>query len=99
MDNYLSKAFYDNTSTSSYVEFKCWIRNDPITVDGRLASYDQVELVILGFGLAFRGIWIVQFQDQYHSVPTYIADSCYPFSKYKQLSHSIEGLLSRCAKV
>jgi hypothetical protein len=56
-DNYLSTAFYDTKSTSSYSAFMRWIGNDPITADGNnLASYDQVELVILGFGLAFRAI-------------------------------------------
>ena len=92
-DNYLLEGFYDPTSMSSYSEFTCWIRNDPITVGGNnLASYDQIELVILGFGLAFRGVWIIEFQDQYWDVPSYIANSGYPFSKYEQLGHLIEDL-------
>ena len=65
-DNYLSEGFYDPSSTLSYSAFTQWIKNDPITADGNnLVSYKQVELVILGFGLAFRAIWIVQFPDQY----------------------------------
>ena len=65
-DNYLSEGFYDLSSTSSYSTFTQWIKNDPITADGNnLVSYKQVELVILGFGLMFRAIWIVQFPDQY----------------------------------
>ena len=67
--------------------------------DNNLASYDQIELVILGFGLAFRGIWIVQFEDQYQDVPSYISDSGYPFSEYEQLGHLINDLLSGCAEV
>lgn len=98
-DNYLSAAFYDPKSTSSYSAFTRWIHNDPITADGNnLASYDQVELVILGFGLAFRAIWIVQFPDQYPDVPAYIVNSCYPFSEYEQLSHNIDNLLSGYAE-
>ena len=99
-DHYLLEEFYDPSAASSYSEFKRWIQNDPITVgDNKLASYDQIELVILGFGLAFRGIWIVQFEDQYRDVPSYISDSGYPFSEYEQLGHLIDDLLSGCAEV
>ena len=91
--------FYDPVSTFSYSAFKCWIKNNPIAADGdSLASYDQVEIVILSFGLAFRVIWIVQFPQQYLDVPTYIINSCYPFSEYDQLSHCIQDLLSGCAE-
>ena len=49
-DHYLLEEFYDPSAMSSYLEFRRWIRNDPITVgDNKLASYDQIELVILGF--------------------------------------------------
>ena len=66
--------------------------------DNDLASYDQIELDILGFGLAFRGVWIVQFEDQYWDVPSYISDSGYPFSEYEQLGHLINNLLSGYAE-
>ena len=98
-DHYLLEEFYNPSSALSYSEFERWIWNDLITVgDNNLASYDQIELVILGFGLAFRGIWIIQFEDQYQDVPSYISDSGYPFSKYEQLGHLIDNLLSRCAE-
>jgi hypothetical protein len=68
---------------------------DPITADGdALASYKQVELVILGFGLAFRALWIAQFPEIYSDVPAYILNSPYPFSEYEQLSHKIENIIS-----
>ena len=93
------RSFYNNDSTSSYSTFKCWILNDPIRADGNaLASYQQVEHVILGLGLAFRGIWIVQFPDQYLDVPEYIVKSSYLFTEYDQLSHCIEDLLLGCAE-
>jgi hypothetical protein len=54
-DNYLSDAFYNKRSTYSLSAFMCWASTDPITADGdTLASYKQVELVILGIRLAFR---------------------------------------------
>ena len=91
---------YNPSSTSSYSTFTRWIKNDPITADGNnLVSYKQVELVILGFGLAFRAIWIVQFPDQYRDVPAYIINSCYPFMEYDQLSHCINDLLSGCGEM
>jgi len=68
---------------------------DPITADNNnLASYEQVELVALGFGLAFRALWIAQFPEKYSDVPTHIINSPYPFSEYTQLSHSIQDLLA-----
>ena len=68
---------------------------DPITADDNLlASYEQVEHVILATGLAFRALWIVQFPDKYSDVPSYIIDSPYPFSEYEQLSHSVHDLIS-----
>ena len=99
-NNYLSEGFYNLSSTLSYSAFTQWIKNDPITADGNnLASYKQVELVILGFRLAFRAIWIVQFPDQYQDVPAYIINSCYPFTEYDQLSHCIDDLLSGCGEM
>ena len=87
-NNYLSTAF------------KHWVSKDPITADGdNLASYKQVELVTLGFGLAFRALWIVQFLDLYSDVPAYIITSSYPFSKYEQLSHNIKDIISGYAKM
>src|ERR1700683_3873108 len=72
-DNYLPAAFYDPKSTSSLStisEFVCWVGNDPITANGdTLASYDQVELVALGFGLACRAFWVVQFPGIYSNLP------------------------------
>jgi len=68
---------------------------DPITADSNhLASYEQVELVALGFGLAFRALWIAQFPEKYSDVPTHIINSPYPFLEYAQLSHGIQDLLS-----
>ena len=99
-DNYLSAAFYDMKSTSLLSAFKCWVSKDPITADGNnLTSYKQVELVILGFRLAFRALWITQFPDHYSDVPTYIINSCYPFYEYEQLSHNIKDIISGYAKM
>jgi hypothetical protein len=81
---FLPTAFYDVKSTSSLSalsEFVQWVGNDPITTDGDiLASYDQVELVTLAFGLAFRRLWVAQFPGIYSDVPPYILNSSYPFS-------------------
>ena len=53
-DRYISKAFFNPKLTSSRSAFIHWISMDPITADNNhLASYKQVELVALGFGLAF----------------------------------------------
>ena len=99
-DSYLSADFYDPTSTSSYSKFKRWIQNDPLMVNiGMLATYAQVELVVLGLRLAFQAIWIVQLPEQYCNVPSYIVGSSYPFSEYEQLSHCAEDLVSGCAKM
>ena len=97
-DNYLPAAFYDPKSTSSLStisEFACWVGNAPIMADGdSLASYDQVELVALGFGLAFRALWVAQFPGIYSDLPLYVLNSSYPFFKYEQLSHRIENIIS-----
>ena len=94
----LPAAFYDTKSTSSLSAcsvFAHWVGNDPITADGdTLASYDQVELVALAFGLAFRALWVAQFPGRYSDVPPYILNSSYPFSEIEQLSHKIENIIS-----
>jgi hypothetical protein len=56
-----------------------------------LASYQQVELVILAIGLALCGLWIMQFPAD---VPFYIINSPYLFSEYKQLSLKIHDLIT-----
>jgi hypothetical protein len=98
-DNYLPAAFYDTklrSSLSALSEFVCWVGNDPITADGdTLASYDQVELVALAFGLTFRALWVVQFPGIYSDIPPYILNSFYPFSEYEQLGHKIGNIISR----
>jgi hypothetical protein len=92
---YLPSAFYRNKSPVSLSAFKQWISMDPITADGdMLASYKQVELIILGLGLAFRALWVAQFPEKFSNVPTYILKSSYPFLEYEQLSHNIDGLIS-----
>ena len=96
-DPYISKAFFNqkSLSSSSLSAFAHWISTDPITVDNNpLTSYEQVELVTLGFRLVFRALWIAQFPKKYFKVPTHIINSPYPFSEYAQLSHSIQDLLS-----
>jgi len=98
-DNYLPSAFYSKKSSESLSAFMHWISMDRITGDGdMLASYEQVELVILGFGLAFRGIWVAQFLDWFSGVPTYILKGSYPFSEYEQLSHQVDNLISDILK-
>jgi hypothetical protein len=75
-----------------------WIQTTPIAVhvdtDQRLASHEQVELVCLGIGLAFRGIWIAQFPGNYRDVPDYIINSPYEFAEYERLSNMIDTLIS-----
>ena len=75
-----------------------WIETRPITIDLEtnpcLASQAQVELVSLGFGLTFRGIWIAQFPGNYPDVPAYILNSPYEFSEYEQLSRIIKSLIT-----
>jgi hypothetical protein len=92
---FLPHAFYKSKSPSSLSAVMKWLSMDPITSDDNvLASYQQVELVILTVGLAFRGLWISQFPEGYSDVPTYIINSPYPFSQYEQLSHAIEDLIA-----
>ncbi|KIM73061.1 hypothetical protein PILCRDRAFT_15545 [Piloderma croceum F 1598] len=99
-DNYLPSSFYRKKSPVLLLVFKHWISMDPITADGdMLASYNQVELVILGFGLAFRALWVVQFLERFSDVPTYILKSSYLFSEYEQLSHDIDSLISRYSEI
>jgi hypothetical protein len=92
---FLPNAFYKTKSPSLLSALFKWIAADPITADDNaLASYKQVELVILAVGLAFRGLWISQFPESYSDVPTYIINSPYPFSQYEQLSHAIHDLIA-----
>ena len=92
--------FYNPHSSSSLQSFKQWILSDPLTVNGdTLASYQQIEMVILGFGLAFRGLWIAQFPDDYTDVPCYIILSPYPFTEHEQLGYMIENLISGFAEM
>src|SRR6202050_1634434 len=95
-DNYLPAAFYNTKLTSSLSaisEFAHWVGNDPITADGdTLTSYNQVELVALGFGLAFRALWVMQFPGIYSDLPPYMLNMSYTFSEYKQLGHRIEDI-------
>jgi hypothetical protein len=94
-DNYLPDAFYDPKSSSSLSALIKWAAADPITAeDNMLASYKQVELVILSFGLAFRALWIAEVPLRYSDVPTHVLNSPYPFSQYEQLSHSIADLIA-----
>jgi hypothetical protein len=92
--NYLSDVFYKKESLSSLSALSRWITMDPITEDGNVfASYKQVELVILGVGLTLHGLWVAQFPEKYADVPIYIINSPYPFSKFEQLSHTIQDLI------
>ena len=94
-DNFLPAAFFDQTSDISLAAFDKWITTDPITTeDNFLVSYQQIEHVALGFGLAFRALWIAQFSDSTANVPAYILDSPYPFTQYDQLSYQIENLIA-----
>ena len=66
---------------------------DPITTDGdTLTSYQQVEVVALGFRLSLHGLWIAQFTDQYNRVPNYVENSPYSFDEYEKLCSSIGTL-------
>ena len=97
--HYLPDTFYKKRSPSSLSALMRWISIDPITAeDEMLASYEQVELVILAVGLAFRGLWIAQFPESYSDVPTYIINSPYPFSQYEQLGHQIQDLIAGYAE-
>jgi len=93
--HYLPDVFYKRRSPSSLSVLVRWVVMDPITTFGdALASYQQVELVILAVGLALRGLWIAQFPEIYTDVPMYIIDSPYPFSEYEQTSHMIHDLIT-----
>jgi hypothetical protein len=99
-DNYLSAAFYDSKSTLSLPAFICWVSKNPITADGdTLALYVQVELVTLGFGLAFRALWVTQFPNIYSNVPAHIINCSYLFQQYKQLIHNIEDIITGYAEM
>jgi len=94
-DNYLSDAFYNKRSTYSLSAFMRWASTDPITADGdTLASYKQVELVILGIGLAFRALWVAQFPEKFSEVPIHVINSEYPFSEYEQLGFHVHDLIA-----
>lgn len=98
-DRFLSEAFFDPKSSSSLSAFTRWIKTDPITAEnGAIASSRQVELVALGYGLAFRALWISQFAEQYSDVPAHIINSPYPFSEYEQLGHTLRDLVSGYAE-
>ena len=72
---------------------------DPITAENSaIASFRQVELVALGYGLAFRALWILQFPEQYSDIPAHIMNSPYPFSEYEQLGHTLRDLISGYAE-
>jgi hypothetical protein len=93
--HYLPDIFYKKKSSASLSVLIRWTASDPITADDdALASYQQVELVILAIGLALRGLWITQFPENYADVPSYIINSPYPFSEYEQLSHTIQDLIT-----
>jgi len=65
--------FFDPKSSSSLSAFTHWIKTDPITTENsEIASSRQVELVALGYGLAFRALWISQFPEEYSDVPAHI---------------------------
>ncbi|KIM79995.1 hypothetical protein PILCRDRAFT_9885 [Piloderma croceum F 1598] len=97
---FLPNAFYKTKSPSSLSALLKCISTDPITADNNmLASYNQVEFVILAIGLAFHGLWISQFPEGYADVAHYIINSPYPFSQYEQLSHSIHNLIAGYADV
>lgn len=98
-DRFLSEAFFDPKSSSSLSAFTRWIKTDPITADNSaIASSSQVELVALGYGLAFRALWISQFPEEYSDVPAHIINSPYPFSEYEQLGHTLRDLVSGYAE-
>lgn len=97
--HYLPNIFYKKKSSASLSVLIRWTASDPITADGdTLASYQQVELVILAIGLVLRGLWITQFPENYADVPAYIINSPYPFSEYEQLSHKIDDLITGYAE-
>jgi hypothetical protein len=99
-DNYVSDSFYDANSLSSLAAFKLWMLTDPLTVDGSvLASYEQVEVVLLSVRLALRALWVTQFPDEYHGVPTYVLSSPYPFLEYEEICQQIKDLISGYAEV
>jgi hypothetical protein len=53
----LSEVFFDPKSSLSLSAFTQWIKMDPITAENSaIASFRQVELVALGYGLAFRAL-------------------------------------------
>jgi hypothetical protein len=93
-DIYLPEAFYSTTSSSSLSALKQWVTQDPITsADNRLASYQQVELVVLSIGLALRALWTAQFPEKYVDAPAHVIDSPYSFSEYEELGNTVEGLI------
>jgi hypothetical protein len=99
-DSYLSDTFYDPDSSSSLSAFRKWTATDPITADGNmLASYEQVELVILAFGLALRALWAAQFPDEYSQVPTHVLNSPYQFIEYENIGADIKKLISGYTEV
>ena len=94
-DNFLPAAFFDQTSDILLSAFNKWITTDPITTeDNYLVSYQQLERVALGFGLAFQALWIAQFSDSSDNVPAYILEGPYLFTQYEQLSYQIENLIA-----
>jgi hypothetical protein len=99
-DNYVSDSFYDANSSSSLAAFKLWMLTDPLTADGSmLASYKQVEVVLLSIRLALRALWVTQFPDEYCGVPTYVLSSPYPFLEYEKICQQIKDLISGYVEV
>ena len=102
VDNYPLLMFYTMESNASLTAFQKWITTNPITTDGdTLASYQQVKLVALRFGLTLCGMWIAQFTNLYNRVPNYVENSPYSFLEYERLCGSIGTLTAnynqRCA--
>jgi len=94
-NRFLPKAFYRAQGAGSLSQLKSWLQSDPITtVDGSLASYSSVELVILAIGLAMRDLYVNQFPDGIPNIPVHVINSRFEFHEYEQLSHNVEDLLN-----
>lgn len=72
-----------------------WLAKDPITTNrDTLASYQQLENVILTVGLAFRALRIPQFPEQFQDIPDYVLKSPYSPLQDDQFGLCVKELLT-----